>query len=71
MYIVLQLFIHLYKCSATDAILRQDCWGNRAVTARDPDEVSDLVGRSLHRGEEPLLVNVPIARQLPGKLGYG
>ncbi len=45
--------------------------GVKAVTAREPDEVSELVGRSLRQGEEPLLVNVPIARQLPGKLGYG
>ncbi len=53
-----------------DFVALAQALGVKATTATEPEQVVQLVRQSL-AGEEPQLINVPIARQLPGRLGYG
>ncbi len=53
-----------------DFVALAQALGVKATTATEPDQVAELVRQSL-AGDEPQLINVPIARELPGRLGYG
>ena len=53
-----------------DFVALAQALGVKAVTATEPEQVAELVRQGL-AGEEPLLIDVPIARELPGRLGYG
>lgn len=45
-------------------------FGVEAHRVTEPEELADRVATAL-RGDQPLLLDVPIARQLPGRLNYG